>query len=82
MPSNQIYIVQRGLKYLTSHGGWSPLLANAQPSFTREQAARHQALYRAHGTINLVSPTTCARCQTLIDPIMGCAACDPKPAHR
>lgn len=66
----EIYIVQRGHKYLTNHGGWTPRLSAAHPSSSREQAARHQQLHRANGTINLVHPQKCAGCGELFDPIM------------
>jgi hypothetical protein len=62
------YVIQRAQKYLTYNGGYTPHLAKALQCPTREEAARHQAMHRSHGKINLVEPKTCEQCHTLFDP--------------
>jgi hypothetical protein len=62
------YVIQRAQKYLTYNGGYTPHLAKALQCPTREEAARHQAMHRSHGKINLVEPKTCEKCQALFDP--------------
>ncbi|HEX7861826.1 MAG TPA: hypothetical protein VF773_15940 [Verrucomicrobiae bacterium] len=71
MNPTKYFVVQKGHKYLTPSGGWSPRLSVALIAATREEAVRNQQRLRARGTVNLVEPVACEKCTLVFDPIMG-----------